>query len=49
MKEEERVDPVLAEVSWEVTVELCSLLVEAIDLDVAVVSEATIEDEYFEE
>ena len=43
MKEEEEVDPVLAEVSWEVKVELCSVLVEVIGLDVVVVSETTVE------
>lgn len=45
------VDPVLAEVSWEIKVELCSVLVEVMDLDVVVVSETTIEveDKSFEE
>ena len=43
VKEEEMVDPVLAEVSWEIKVELCSVLVEVMDLDVVVVSETTIE------
>lgn len=45
------VDPVLAEVSWEIKVDLCSVLVEVMDLDVVVVSETKIEveDKSFEE
>lgn len=42
------VDPVLAEVPWEVKVELCSVLVKVMDLDIVVVYETTIEDESLE-